>query len=111
MAKSFISIKKATGLYDIIDFGKYKGCRVDSIVEQDPGYLDYARIHFGMRLDQAVIDKMLQVAISKTTANEVKAKRFRNAYTKLGIATLFDDRWNTADYDYDDPLMLDDIPF
>ena len=37
MAKSFIAIKKGVGLYDIIDFGKYKGCRVDSIVEQDPG--------------------------------------------------------------------------
>lgn len=111
MSKSFIAIKKAIGLYDILDFGKYKGCRVDSIVEQDPGYLDYTRIHFGMKYTQEVKEKMEEVAIAKTTAANIKSKRFNNAYSKLGIATLFDDNWNTEEYDYDDPITLEDVPF
>lgn len=114
MAKSFIAIKKGVGLYDIIDFGKYKGCRVDSIVEQDPGYIDYTRINFGTKYDQAVLDKIAEVAIAKTTASKTKSDRFKNAYKKLGIATLFNDNWNTAEYD---DLVMDysdwteDVPF
>ena len=45
MATSFSNIKKALGLLDIIQFGKYKGCRVDSIVEQDDDYLRYMQTH------------------------------------------------------------------
>lgn len=110
MAKSFIAIKKGIGLYDIIDFGKYKGCRVDSIVEQDPKYIEYTRIHFGTRYDQAVLDKVTSTIIAKTTSDEVKSRRFRNAYSKLGIAALFDDAWNIAEYD-EDLTDFDDIPF
>ena len=114
MAKSFIAIKKGVGLYDIIDFGKYKGCRVDSIAEQDPGYIDYTRINFGTKYDQAVLDRVTVSAIAKTIVSETKSKRFRNAHAKLGIATLFDNTWDTAEYD--DPIMdysdwTEDVPF
>lgn len=80
MSTPFIAIKKALGLYDIIDFGKYKGCRVDSIVDQDPSYLNYARIHFDTRLDHDVISKIDQIALARTTSSEVKAKRYREGY-------------------------------
>ena len=39
MAKTFSAIKKSLGLLDFIPIGKYKGCRVDSIVEEDYEYL------------------------------------------------------------------------
>lgn len=57
MAKSFTNIRKSLGLLDILSFGKYKGCRVDSIIEQDDDYLRY--IHtVGVKLDQTVLDAL-----------------------------------------------------
>jgi len=54
MAKTFLSIKKSLGLLDIIQFGKYKGCRVDSIVDMDDDYLRYMH-KTGMKFDAEVI--------------------------------------------------------
>lgn len=57
MATSFSNIKKALGLLDIIQFGKYKGCRVDSIVEQDDDYLRYMQTQ-GIKFDKSVMDTL-----------------------------------------------------
>jgi hypothetical protein len=57
MATSFSNIKKALGLLDIIQFGKYKGCRVDSIIEQDDDYLRYMQTQ-GIKFDKSVIDAL-----------------------------------------------------
>ena len=57
MAKTFSSIKKSLGLLDIIQFGKYKGCRVDSIVDMDDDYLRYMQTQ-GIKFDASVIDAL-----------------------------------------------------
>ena len=54
MAKSFSSVKKSLGLLDFIQFGKYKGCRVDSIVDMDDDYLRYMQTQ-GIKFDAEVI--------------------------------------------------------
>ena len=89
MAKSFSNIKKSLGLLDVITFGKYKGCRVDSIIEQDDDYLRY--IHtVGVKLDQTVIDALaLKFSATSIAVNAEDDK----AYFK-----------NETDY-------LEDLPF
>lgn len=90
MAKTFTSIKKSLGLLDFIQFGKYKGCRVDSIVDMDDDYLRYMS-KAGVKFDASVLDA-LSVKFSATS---------------LAV--------NKADDDaYDDPVLDDwreDIPF
>lgn len=42
MAKSFKQLKSPKlGMFDILQIGKYKGCRIDSIVDMDYEYLIY----------------------------------------------------------------------
>ena len=53
MSKSFAEIKKSLGLLDFIQFGKYRGCRVDSIVAMDDDYLRYMQKQ-GMKFDAEV---------------------------------------------------------
>lgn len=53
MSKSFAEIKKSLGLLDFIQFGKYKGCRVDSIVDMDDDYLRYMQKQ-GIKFDAEV---------------------------------------------------------
>ena len=54
MSKSFREIKKSLGLLDFIQFGKYKGCRVDSIVDMDDDYLRYMQKQ-GIKFDAEVV--------------------------------------------------------
>ena len=58
MAKTFSNIKKSLGLLDFIPIGKYKGCRVDSIIDLDDGYLRYAFTEKILVLDKPVMDKL-----------------------------------------------------
>ena len=57
MSKSFKEVKKSLGLLDFIQFGKYKGCRVDSIVDMDDDYLRYMH-KTGMKFDAEVISAL-----------------------------------------------------
>jgi len=57
MAKSFAEIKKSLGLLDFIQFGKYRGCRVDSIVAMDDDYLRYMQTQ-GIKFDASVMDAL-----------------------------------------------------
>lgn len=94
MAKSFIAIKKAIGIYDILDFGKYKDCRVDSIVEQDYGYIEYTRINFDKKYSQEVLELIEAVkARPKKVTREATHNEYRNP-------------WASQDYTDDE-----DIPF
>ncbi len=58
MAKSFSNIKKGLGLLDFITIGKYKDCRVDSIIEQDHDYLIYMDKLGALKFMPEVIDKL-----------------------------------------------------
>lgn len=89
MAKSFSNIRKSLGLLDILSFGKYKGCRVDSVVEQDDDYLRY--IHtVGVKLDQTVLD----------------ALAFKFSATSIAINSADDAAYFKPETDY-----LEDLPF
>jgi uncharacterized protein (DUF3820 family) len=57
MAKSFTNIKKSLGLLDVIQFGKYKGCRVDSLIDHDDDYLRYMQTQ-GIKFDKSVMDAL-----------------------------------------------------
>ena len=116
MAKSFIAIKKGLGLYDFIQFGKYKGCRVDSILAQDPEYITYTKEKFGTLYSQEVLEQVEGNLAAKAKDLEYKQRRFNKAHARDGIAVLF------PAYDWgqwDDPSILeaemfpefDDIPF
>ena len=69
MAKTFSSIKKSLGLLDIIQFGKYRGCRVDSIVDMDDKYISYLQAQ-GVKFDKEVtLAVSNKVQILDTTIN------------------------------------------
>ena len=57
MAKSFSNIKKSLGLLDFLQFGKYKGCRVDSILDMDDDYLRFMQTQ-GVKFDVTVMDAL-----------------------------------------------------
>ena len=114
MAKSFIAINKGLGLYDVFAFGKYRGCRVDSIVEQDPTYIDYTRHQFGTLYDKSVFDAI----VVRNDQHAIRDKRAARAFEKFGIAALFGDlriaeleAQAEADQDLYDTIYFDDIPF
>jgi hypothetical protein len=90
MAKTFSNIKKSLGLLDVIQFGKYKNCRVDSVIEQDDEYLRFMQTQ-GIKFDAAVMDALT------------------NKFSATSIAV------NSADDEaYNDPVvdeLFDDIPF
>lgn len=58
MSKLFSTIKTKLGLLDLITFGKYKGCRVDSIVEQNDDYLRFMSDKGIIKFDQSVLDAL-----------------------------------------------------
>lgn len=58
MAKVFNNLKQGIDLFDTIGIGKYKGCRLDSIIEQDPEYLIYMDGIKAMKFSEVVIDKL-----------------------------------------------------
>ena len=59
MAKSFQNIKKSLGLLDFLQFGKYKGCRVDSIIDMDDDYLRFMQTQ-GIKFDASVVDALTE---------------------------------------------------
>ena len=58
MAKNFSSLKTKLGLHDFLTFGKYKGCRIDSIRDMDIEYLQYLKHNKIVTLDESVIESM-----------------------------------------------------
>lgn len=58
MAKLFSNLKTKLGLLDFISIGKYKGCRVDDIIEQDYEYLIYMDKEKILQFTPEVIDKL-----------------------------------------------------
>jgi len=68
MSKSFSQIRTHLGLKDFIQFGKYRGCRVDSIVDMDDDYLRYMQTQ-GMKFDAEVISALAKKFLAKS--NEV----------------------------------------
>ena len=92
MAKSFTNIKKSLGLLDVIQFGKYKGCRVDSLIDHDDDYLRYMQTQ-GIKFDASVMDAL---------TNKFSA-------TSIAVNTEDDEsylRGNTYDL-----VIFDDVPF
>jgi len=66
MSKSFTSIKTSLGLYDFFNYGKYKNCRVDSILEEDPGYI----IYISQEFKSAFTKEVLKIAETKKWVRE-----------------------------------------
>jgi hypothetical protein len=93
MAKSFSNIKKGLGLLDFIPIGKYKTCRVDSIIEQDSDYLIF--------MDKEKILVFLPEVLD-ALKNKFSASSIAVANEAIRIAKYY---YNKDDY-YDD-----DVPF
>lgn len=114
MAKSFNSVNKGLGLYDILAFGKYKGCRMDSILEENPEYVLYTKEKFGTLYSKEVLEKVESCLAAKAKEREIIDRRNSNAYKKHGIAALFGSYADNPEYDdpvWDDLALFDDIPF
>ena len=95
MAKSFSSVKNKLGLFDFLTFGKYEGCRIDSIRDMDIEYLQYLKHEKIVRFDQSVIDSMA------------------NKYAADGVDVQYDEE---AEYQQElvygnNSTMFDDVPF
>ena len=103
MAKSFTNIKKALGLLDIIQFGKYKNCRVDSIVEQDDEYLRYMQTQ-GIKFDKSVMDALT----NKFSATSIAVNKADDESYKEFDRFVPDDKIRGKNYDL---AIFDDIPF
>ena len=97
MATSFSKLKKGLGLLDIIQIGKYKGCRVDSIVEQDDAYLRYMQHEKILVLDKSVMDALTNKFSTDVVDNSARTQLYFNNT----------DQWHSKPDDYYD----DDIPF
>lgn len=94
MAKQFNSIKKNLGLLDLIPIGKYKGCRVDSIIETDDDYLRFMIQKKILAVDKSVMDAInLKYSLEATAVNAENDKYYSS-----------DNPWYSDDID-------DDIPF
>lgn len=53
---SFSNIKKGLGLTDTLTFGKFRGCRIDTLLEQDYEYILW--LHLKMKpFTKEVVDK------------------------------------------------------
>lgn len=94
MAKSFKTLKDPKlHLLDMITIGKYKGCRVDSIVEQDHEYLIY-------------MDKEKILSFSPEVLDKLKNKfSINNIEVHIPNDMKYGNRYYLDDFDYDD------IPF
>lgn len=109
MAISFIAISKGLGLYDFIQFGKYKGCRVDSILAQDPEYVSYTKEKFGTLYSQEVLEK-----IEGSMATYAKAKELAERMQLQKQLKVFHGKYDytTREYEFEDYLHpYDDVPF
>lgn len=89
MAKQFSNLKSKLGLHDFLTFGKYKGCRIDSIRDMDIEYLQYLKYNKIVTFDQSVLDAMA------------------NKYAADGIDVEYDEE---AEQDYKE-ITFDDVPF
>lgn len=103
MAKSFASMSKGLGLLDFFTFGKYKNCRVDSILEQDPSYIAYSKANFGTVYAKEVLallpSKIEGVHSLSQQEQERQIRRFHGSYNPA-----------TKDYELFDEY-LEDMPF
>lgn len=91
MAKTFSNLKQGLGLLDFISIGKYKNCRVDSIVDMDDAYLRYMQQEKVLYFAPEVI-KILQ-------------EKFNTDFTDEEELT---DKYNPQDYQ---ELVFEDVPF
>lgn len=55
MAKPFANIKSSLGLLDFFTFGKFKGCRIDTLIAEDYEYLMYLQSKSIVKFDAAVM--------------------------------------------------------
>ena len=58
MAKAFTSIKTKTNLYDFLSFGKFKGCRIDSLLVDEYEYLQYLKHNKIVIFDESVLEAL-----------------------------------------------------
>ena len=105
MAKSFSSIKKDLGLLDFLPIGKYKQCRVDSIIEQDSDYLIYMDKEKILKFAPEVIERLMKKFC--TDSIEIKTTRYYpDSFDMVnGQDMASPSAWQT-DEEWDD-----DIPF
>lgn len=63
MAKAFKDIKSTTlGLEDILTFGKYKGCRICDIIEDETSYLIFLEKEGYVKYNRDLTEKIKQIA-------------------------------------------------
>lgn len=60
MSKAFKTLKTKYELTDFITFGKYDGCRVDSVIQTDPGYISWLIAKTTHKFTQPVHDALGQ---------------------------------------------------
>jgi hypothetical protein len=94
MSKPFNKIKiKVYDLTDIFDFGRYQGCRVDSIADSDPRYFAFLAKNTTVQVSNAVklylIEKQIKIDFDRHIKEEV-------------LPYLKQDMWGFNDMDYDD---------
>lgn len=58
MAKTFSSLKTKVNLYDFLTFGKFKGCRVDSLLADEYEYLQYLKYNKIVTFDTSVLEAL-----------------------------------------------------
>lgn len=90
MAKSFSNIRSSLGLLDFLTFGKFKNCRIDSIIEEDYEYLIYLESKKIVKFDAGVMDALM------------------NKFSATSIAV---NRADDESYEESDDSALCDIPF
>ncbi len=94
MATSFNKLKKNLGLLDLIPIGKYKGCRVDSIIETDDDYLRFMILQKILAVDKSVVDAInLKYTLEAAAINAENDRYYSST-----------NHWYSDDID-------DDIPF
>ena len=73
--------------HDVMTFGKYKGQTIDTIAEQDPGYLLWCLREAVIRLpegSQRVLEENLQrIKDQRAMEEEAMADHFRSAFPHL----------------------------
>jgi hypothetical protein len=99
MAKTFSNIKKGLGLLDMLPIGKYKNCRVDSIVEHDYEYLIFMDKKGIIRFIPEVLDKLK----TKFSASSIEVETFSDHLDSHNMINGMDTSIPFIDYD--------DIPF
>jgi hypothetical protein len=73
MSLPFTKTKTQTlELTTFLDFGKYKDCRVDSIIEQDHEYIQYLKFNKIKPLAPSVLEALS----NKFSANSVEVKEY-----------------------------------